>query len=119
MDCEQDADPQGTSTVGDGREGNKTDRICNTKGGRKAMGDNYVDLFETKGLEYILVIAFLVTLVVFWKFLNRPTPRRAGLAAGAEPRGVMTPWFQLPEGFYYHQGHSWAMPEHGDVVTVG
>lgn len=83
------------------------------------MGDNYVDLFATKGLEYILVIAFLVTLVVFWRFLNRPTRRRAGLAAGAEPRGVTTPWFQLPEGFYYHQGHSWAMPEHGDVVTVG
>jgi Glycine cleavage system H protein (lipoate-binding) len=28
-------------------------------------------------------------------------------------------WFHLPERLYYHQGHSWAMPEEGDLVRVG
>lgn len=82
------------------------------------MGDNYVDLFATKGLEYILVIAFLVTLVVFWRFLNRPTPRSAAFV-GQEPKGATTSWFLLPAGFYYHQGHSWALSESDDVVRVG
>jgi hemerythrin-like metal-binding protein len=38
----------------------------------------------------------------------------------AIPRPVIGGWFQLPvEKVYYHQGHSWAMPESGSVVRVG
>jgi hypothetical protein len=33
----------------------------------------YVDLFATKGIEYILVIGFLFALVLFWRLLNRPS----------------------------------------------
>lgn len=83
------------------------------------MGNFYVDLFATKGLEYILVIGFLVTLVVFWRFLNRPTRAVSALRAVSERRGAPLGWFLLREGIYYHQGHSWAMPERDDVVRVG
>ena len=30
----------------------------------------YVDLFATKGIEYLLVIGFLVALILFWRFLS-------------------------------------------------
>lgn len=33
---------------------------------------HYVNIFETKGLEYILVICFLITLVFFVRNLGRP-----------------------------------------------
>lgn len=33
---------------------------------------HYVNIFETKGLEYILVICFLITLVLFVGRLARP-----------------------------------------------
>ena len=33
---------------------------------------NYVDIFATKGFEYLLVIGFFLLLVGFWSFLNRP-----------------------------------------------
>ncbi|WP_161685373.1 hypothetical protein [Thermoanaerobaculum aquaticum] len=33
---------------------------------------HYVNIFETKGLEYILVICFLITLVLFVSKLQRP-----------------------------------------------
>jgi len=33
---------------------------------------HYVNIFETKGLEYILVICFLITLVLFVRNLERP-----------------------------------------------
>jgi len=48
---------------------------------------HYVNIFETKGLEYILVICFLITLVLFVRNLERP-PRwqRRELAA---PPGVV------------------------------
>jgi glycine cleavage system H lipoate-binding protein len=79
------------------------------------MGDNYVDLFATKGLEYILVIAFLITLVVFWKLLNR----QGRPAVGRPARTSRVEWFTLADNLYYHQGHSWARVEDGEVVTVG
>ena len=33
-------------------------------------GFSYVDLFATKGVEYLLVIAFLLILIRLWKFLQ-------------------------------------------------
>ena len=32
----------------------------------------YVNIFETKGLEYLLLLAFLVLLVVMFRYLNAP-----------------------------------------------
>jgi hypothetical protein len=33
---------------------------------------NYIDIFATKGFEYLLVIGFFLLLVGFWSFLNVP-----------------------------------------------
>ncbi len=32
---------------------------------------HYVDIFATKGVEYLLIIGFLVALPFAWRFLNR------------------------------------------------
>ena len=34
----------------------------------------YVDIFATKGIEYITVLGFLITFVFFWQILNRSKP---------------------------------------------
>lgn len=33
-------------------------------------GFTYVDIFATKGIEYLLVIVFLLVLIRLWKFLQ-------------------------------------------------
>ncbi len=33
---------------------------------------SYVNIFETKGLEYLLIIAFLILLVLFVRYLSTP-----------------------------------------------
>jgi hypothetical protein len=38
----------------------------------------YVDLFETKGLEYLLLIGFLVLLVYLLRYLKPAPPRPDG-----------------------------------------
>jgi len=78
----------------------------------------YFDLFATKGLEYLLVLAFLGALILFWRLLNRPA-RTLATARPAGVHGAPTPWFRLPEGFFYHQGHSWAAADGPDVFRVG
>lgn len=86
-------------------------------------GAPYVDIFATKGIEYLLAIGFLLALVAFWKLLNsspRPAVARARSARQVIPRPASwSNWFRLPEEVFYHQGHTWAVPEGPDLVKVG
>jgi len=77
------------------------------------METGIVDIFATKGVEYILVIGYLALLVPF-VFLLGPKARRARAAA---PAGLG--WFDLPEGFSFHPGHAWALADGEGVVRVG
>ena len=80
-------------------------------------GNQYVDIFATKGLEYLLVIGFLLTLIAFWKFLNRPSVRPVSGASAFPPEAL--PWFRMVDGVYFHQGHSWLRVEEPQTVVVG
>lgn len=83
-------------------------------------GFSYVDIFETKGLEYLLVIGFLTSFVLFWRLLGNPAAQQAEAEAAAQPALPLSPWFRLDQALHYHQGHSWALPEAaGGVVKVG
>lgn len=76
--------------------------------------ESLVDPFATKGIEYLIAVAFLLLLVGYWRVLSRPPGlvRPAGrLAAGAIFRAAPEGWFALREGHFFHQGHSWAAPE--------
>jgi len=76
-----------------------------------------VDLFATKGIEYLLVLLFLAGLVLFWRVLQ--WPGTAPVPALGRAMTALTDWFSVPEGFSYHQGHSWALPGADGVVRVG
>ena len=80
-------------------------------------GFSYVDIFATKGIEYLLIIGFLLLFIVFWRFLSRPARRVFEAAEKVVP--VIQEWFSLPEEIYYHLGHSWAAPEGKNLVKVG
>jgi glycine cleavage system H lipoate-binding protein len=83
------------------------------------MENVYVDIFTTKGLEYVLVIAFLLSLVLFWRILNRPVGVRGIATASGGSGSVRVDWFTMAEDAFYHQGHSWVRPVEGDVAEVG
>ncbi len=78
----------------------------------------FIDIFATKGVEYLLVIGMLLLFIPFWRFLNRPA-RAGGAAREARAAGAVEDWFRLPDELFYHQGHAWARPEGGDLVKVG
>jgi glycine cleavage system H lipoate-binding protein len=82
-------------------------------------GFKYVDIFATKGLEYIVAIAFLIMLIWFWKWLNNPSVS-TGLKSSTPPKRIkLVDWFFLENKYYYHQGHSWIYPENKDSVNMG
>lgn len=78
----------------------------------------YVDIFATKGIEYLLVISALLLFIPFWRMVSRPATAIYEAVEDIIP--AISGWFHLPEEkIYYHQGHSWAMPEGDDLVKVG
>jgi len=77
-------------------------------------GFRFVDIFATKGIEYIIVMAFLAAFIFFSRYLAyRPAE---GKHEG--PAGSMG-YFRIPEGLFYHQGHGWLRPEPDSIGVVG
>lgn len=77
-------------------------------------GIRFIDIYATKGIEYLIVITFLAAFVLFCRYMYRP---REGGAARIAPSGVTR--FRVPEGLFYHQGHGWLRPEPGAIGVVG
>ncbi len=75
----------------------------------------YVDIYATKGIEYLIVIAFLASFVYFSRTFSFAT-----VAAGvARTISDIVEWFRLPADRHYHQGHSWMKTEPDNLVKVG
>jgi glycine cleavage system H lipoate-binding protein len=78
-------------------------------------GIRFIDIYATKGIEYLIAVAFLVAAVLFCRYLYRPRETGAGSRIAVEN----TARFRVPEGLFYHQGHSWLRPEPESVGIVG
>jgi len=78
-------------------------------------GTRFIDIYATKGIEYLIVISFLAAFVLFCRYMYRPREGRA--ASRIAPESVTQ--FRIPEGLFYHQGHSWLRPEPGSIGVVG
>jgi len=79
-------------------------------------GIRFIDIYATKGIEYLIVIAFFAAFVLFCRYMYRPGEGRAP-AATIAPESVTR--FRVPEGLFYHQGHGWLRPEPGSIGVVG
>jgi glycine cleavage system H lipoate-binding protein len=83
-------------------------------------GFKYVDIFATKGIEYLVAIAFLVLLIFFWRWLNTPAVVNQSSGRQVEAEKIsLVDWFRLAKDYYYHQGHTWLNPHEKDMVVVG
>jgi len=81
-----------------------------------------MDFFPTKGTEYLLVLGYLTLLVIYFRFLRTsPAGARAtaSVSLGQRLQDRFASWFELPEAFHYHRGHTWAFAEGNGVVRVG
>ncbi len=82
-------------------------------------GFKYIDIFSTKGFEYVLVIFFLILMYFFLRWMNTPVTGAALAVAGSKKRIRLIDWFYLDGSYFYHQGHTWVKPEKGDIVKIG
>src|SRR5512145_249134 len=80
-------------------------------------GFTYYNMFDTKGIEYLVVIAFLLLLIPFWLALNhrvnvRETVRKA---LGVLSANVL----RIPQGVFYSKNHTWAYLEKSGIARIG
>ena len=80
-------------------------------------GFTYYSLFETKGIEYLIIIAFLILIIPFWMLINKPVKitdslkRTFGILSAAIIR--------VPKGVFYSKNHTWTHLEKSGNAKVG
>jgi glycine cleavage system H protein len=80
-------------------------------------GFNYNNIFETKGIEYLVVIAFLVLLIPFWLLLTK----KVSLSASFQKvLGILTAkTLKIPQGVLFCNNHTWAHMGMSGIAHIG
>ena len=83
----------------------------------KMDGFSYTNIFETKGIEYLIIIAFLAMIIPFWIIINRQAviKRQIRNAIGILSAGIL----RIPQGLFYSKNHTWAHLEKSGIAKVG
>jgi len=80
-------------------------------------GFTYHNIFETKGIEYVAIIAFFAILVPFWIILNRQVKATKQLQ---KKLGVLTAnVLRVPQGIFFNKNHTWTHLDSKGVAKVG
>lgn len=79
-------------------------------------GFSYSNIFETKGIEYLAIIAFFAILIPFWIILNRQakTRRLQKLAGTLSPETL-----RIPQGLFFSRNHTWTHLERSGIAKIG
>ncbi len=80
-------------------------------------GFSYTNIFETKGIEYIIIITFLLLIIPFWIMINRRGSIKGSVsrAAGILSAGII----RIPQGVFYSKNHTWAHLERSGNAMIG
>ncbi len=73
-------------------------------------------LVYTKGVEYLIALAFLLLFPLFWSYLDNP---RKVPSAATEPRLDPAGVHQVPAGVFVGPGHAWMRLHPKGAVTLG
>jgi len=80
-------------------------------------GFTYYNMFDTKGIEYLVVIAFLLLLIPFWLALNHrvKVKEKVRKALGILSVNLL----RIPQGVFYSKNHTWTYLEKSGVARIG
>ncbi|MDA3952391.1 MAG: glycine cleavage system protein H [Bacteroidales bacterium] len=80
-------------------------------------GFNYVNIFETKGIEYLMTIAFFAILIPFWLYLKKPMAIKEKFK---QVIGILSEKIlKIPLGLFYSKNHTWMQLEKSGNAKVG
>ena len=80
-------------------------------------GFSIVDIYDTKGMEYIFVISYLLLLIVFWKVAKNPQKifRQIREAVSTLSAKIL----KIPQGIYFSRNHTWTHLGESGAAKIG
>mgnify|MGYP006292120883 CR=1 FL=1 len=80
-------------------------------------GFTYTDIFETKGIEYLIIILFFMLLVPLWYIVTRPgkVVKQMQSAVNVLTAGVL----RIPQGLFFSKNHTWVHLEKSGEAKIG
>ena len=79
-------------------------------------GFTYTNIFETKGIEYLVILSFFALLIPVWLIMNRKTQQeKSGKLAGF----VTADSIKIPQGLFFSKYHTWVYLGANGEAKVG
>jgi glycine cleavage system H protein len=80
-------------------------------------GFSIVDIYDTKGMEYVFVIAYLLILIVFWKVAKNPQKVFQQIREAVSVLSAKI--LRIPQGIYFNKNHTWTHLGESGAAKVG
>ncbi len=80
-------------------------------------GFSRVDIFDTKGIEYLFVIGYLLILIVFWRISTKQVTFRKEVQRVLG--NLSANLLRIPQGVFYNRNHTWTHLERSGSAKVG
>lgn len=77
---------------------------------------SYQDIFQTKGIEYLIIIGFLVLIIPFWMILNR---KKTGMETVKSLGALTFDILRIPRGILFSRNHTWTFLGKSGLAEVG
>lgn len=76
-----------------------------------------VDIYDTKGIEYLFVIGYLLFLIIFWKVSSKQVKIARQIQKVLSNLSVNI--LRIPQGLFYNKNHTWTHLEESGAAKVG
>lgn len=78
---------------------------------------SYSNIFETKGIEYLIIIGFLLIIIPFWFMINKEISVKSQISSAM---GILSEnILRIPQGLLFNKNHTWAHLGKSGIAEVG
>jgi len=80
-------------------------------------GFSLVDIYDTKGTEYLFVIGYLIILILFWRLASNPGKVLSRIRDAVSTLSIKV--LKIPQGIYFNKNHTWTHLGESGAAKVG
>lgn len=77
----------------------------------------YTNIFDTKGIEYIIIIGFLILIIPFWIIINRKRVLKGQIHSRVS--ALSADILKIPQGIFCSKNHTWSFLGKSGIAKVG
>ncbi len=79
-------------------------------------GFSYHNIFDTKGIEYVIILVFFAFLIPFWIILNKRSKKIRGVNKAFS---LNLDRLRIPQGLLFNRNHTWMHLQRDGAAKIG